>query len=547
MHRLVLASSLLGACSLFSPPENDEIQGAPFAGGIGSIAEGCSADFPQRCGADCWVAQVDCASRRDCNVDGMWDGACYHGDAPACAPDGTVSCAPSDGLALPQGPCCADLDHCALAFNERCDCGGGYLWDYDDCTSAPHEPRPTDQEKCCGPEDSCGWSGDGLCDCLLPFAWDAVDCEPRGVAVLDEAIDCCDPADPCAWSGDGFCDCSAAPFDYLDCALSSADDLALNAATCTDCDGPGPTRTLAYTVQNVGTTTVYAWRLTVGATAATVDPSCPQAPFTMLRERQDHDPACLVLDPGETCSSTLLFNTSLVGPEATVVVDVRPYPATLAGGWTSSDVDGCDNQKTLGSSSGGPYVRGDGAILLAHYGLGRRLATYDPRVAQEMTASGGGAAPVDWAPNPTDRFGHLAFTDYDPSGAEVIMECGTSGSVSYSVSSSTLFTSFAEGTYGTYGAYGSPGWGMLAVAGTNQGRSNHASCGGGTGSPSGGVGYCNGPGGASSWTNHLVSFWVGYGSVAMGCNGAGCCEGGSCEAGAVPCTTREMWIWWKPN
>jgi hypothetical protein len=119
------------------------------------------------------------------------------------------------------------------------------------------------------------------------------------------------------------------------------------------------------------------------------------------------------------------------------------------------------------------------------------------------------------------------------------MECGTSRvDIQDTVSSSSLFTSFAAGTYGAYGATGSPGWAMIAGIGTGQGRSSNASCGSTLDSATGGIAYCSGPGAANSFGNHLASYYSSglSDSPYVGCNGSGC-NGPTCNL--------QVWVWLK--
>jgi hypothetical protein len=183
------------------------------------------------------------------------------------------------------------------------------------------------------------------------------------------------------------------------------------------------------------------------------------------------------------------------------------------------------------------FQRTDGAILLAHYGAGARQTAYDPNLPQIVDVNGGSSAPDSFVPDPCNASGHLAFSSFNPAGREVIFECGAAYDGSqFSVSSSSLFTSFGDGTYGTYGATGSPGWGMLAALGSGEGRSSHASCGSTQDATTGGLAMCSGTG--SLFSNHLVSYYTttAMDSPYVGCNGNGC-NGSTCNL--------QVWVWLK--
>jgi len=187
------------------------------------------------------------------------------------------------------------------------------------------------------------------------------------------------------------------------------------------------------------------------------------------------------------------------------------------------------------------YVRDDGALLLAHYGAGTHHNTYDPGTPQITTSSGGAPVPAGWAPTPCIDSGHLAYTHWNPSSRQVIIDCGPSrADVRDSVSSSTLFNDFASGTKGTYGTVGNPGWGMIAAIGSGSGRSSHASCGAALQPASGGIAYCSGPGAGNSFANHLASYYTDGVNPAdapyVGCAGAGC-NGPTCNL--------QIWVWLK--
>ena len=185
------------------------------------------------------------------------------------------------------------------------------------------------------------------------------------------------------------------------------------------------------------------------------------------------------------------------------------------------------------------YVGCDGSVLLAHYGLGARIATYDQRQAQIADTNWGGPAPTDWYPTLTnERFGHLAMTRFNPAGRLVTMSCGLAvDNVLRTYASSSLFSSFDSATYGTYGAAGSPGWAMVAERGSGFGRQNHASCGQLQTTASGGIAYCSGGGGPNSWANHLVSYFTSTSwsdSPYVGCGGTGSNNVGS---------PHHVWVW----
>lgn len=183
------------------------------------------------------------------------------------------------------------------------------------------------------------------------------------------------------------------------------------------------------------------------------------------------------------------------------------------------------------------YVRADGAILLAHYGAGARHVAFDPAVAQEVSPAGGGAPPAGWFPDPCATSGHLSFVAWEPAGRTVTLECGPSpDEILASISSDNMFTSFASGTHGVYGAVGAPGWGLIASIASGQGRSNHASCGAAQTGSTGGIAYCDGPGAALDFSNHLVSYYTTdlADSPYVGCAGEGC-NGPDCEL--------EVWVW----
>jgi hypothetical protein len=185
------------------------------------------------------------------------------------------------------------------------------------------------------------------------------------------------------------------------------------------------------------------------------------------------------------------------------------------------------------------FRRGDGAILLAHFGPGTRHTSFDLANPQIASVSGGGTPPGGWAPDPCVESGHLAFAPWNPAGKQLILECGESyeGSV-FSVASSSLFADFSSGTKGTYGASGNPGWGMIAATNSGAGRSNHGSC-GGVQDETGGIAYCSGTASAGSFANHLVSFYTTANPITpfVGCNHAGC---------SGPTCNLHVWIWLKP-
>lgn len=194
------------------------------------------------------------------------------------------------------------------------------------------------------------------------------------------------------------------------------------------------------------------------------------------------------------------------------------------------------------------YVRGDGATLLAHYGPGVRALAYNSTVTQMMDTNGGGSVPPSWAPDEDTQSGHLAFNAFNPAGKLIILECGMTKQSKATYQSSTLFTSFAPGQKGNYGLTGSPGWGFFG-AGVLGGaiRSSHAACGmsltvvpANDPNSSGQIAYCSGPGAASSFANHLVSYHTGDASHPdspyVGCNGTGC-NGPSCQL--------QVWVWLK--
>ena len=151
---------------------------------------------------------------------------------------------------------------------------------------------------------------------------------------------------------------------------------------------------------------------------------------------------------------------------------------------------------------------------------------------------------MGWAPDPCDASGHLAFTQFSPSGKTLTLECGPAADeILASASSSTLFSNFATGVKGTYGATGMPGWGVIASAASGAGRHSHAMCGSATASGIGGIALCNGPGAAFSWTNHIVSWGVAgaghpwqTGAPNVGCGGTGCLG---------PACTNQLWVWLK--
>ncbi len=181
------------------------------------------------------------------------------------------------------------------------------------------------------------------------------------------------------------------------------------------------------------------------------------------------------------------------------------------------------------------YVRDDGAILLAYYAPGTYPASYDPSQAQESAVGGGGGAPTGWAPDPCFASGHLSFSNFDPMGKTVVMQCGHSfDDIMHESSSRTLFTSFDYGDKGTVDTVGAPGWGIIAALSSGLGRGNFGICGGALSPNSGGIAYCDGaPRG--SFANHLVSFAVTTSAAPyVGCGGTGC-VGSSCDLG--------VWVW----
>ncbi len=201
----------------------------------------------------------------------------------------------------------------------------------------------------------------------------------------------------------------------------------------------------------------------------------------------------------------------------------------------TQDVPGVDGMSTPA------FVREDGAILLAHYAPGTWHSAYDPALYQQTTTTGGVDRPTGWAPDPCAESGHVDMTRFDPSARVVRMECGTSlENIEESVFSDSMFSGFHSGTRGTVGAVGTPGWGAIASHDSLQARASQAMCGlyNYVTAPAGGIAYCSGTGGPSSYANHLVS----YGSyndpavpgVYAGCGGRGCI-GTSCDI--------EVWVW----
>ncbi len=220
--------------------------------------------------------------------------------------------------------------------------------------------------------------------------------------------------------------------------------------------------------------------------------------------------------------------------------------------------DDCAPRSCISQICTAAYKRSsDDAVLLAHYSAMTFLQAYDPAAAQVANTSGGQAAPAGWFPTPTSELGHLDLGAHDPSGRELIFECGE-GSASIIVSTSSLFGDFSGGVKGTAGAAGNPGWGVVASVGTGQGRSSHNLCGSTSGiSANGGIAVCNGGGGANSWMNHLVSYTTDGTGLhgAIGCGGSGCdCDGTGCTANVATAPSSvtagnacdlEVWIWMK--
>lgn len=184
------------------------------------------------------------------------------------------------------------------------------------------------------------------------------------------------------------------------------------------------------------------------------------------------------------------------------------------------------------------FVRADGAVLLAHYEAGATNRAYDVAFAQRVDRSGGGAAPVGWAPHPCQTSGHLPLSSVPVDGRRVLFECGTSRSdLRYSAASS-LIESFDPGVHGAVGAEGDPGWAAIASVGSGDGRVNHAMCGVGMSSVTGGLAYCDGARAGSLYATHVVSYTTSSSGFSFfGCGRAGC-DGPLCEL--------AMWAWLLP-
>ncbi|MCC6874324.1 MAG: hypothetical protein IT378_08495 [Sandaracinaceae bacterium] len=185
------------------------------------------------------------------------------------------------------------------------------------------------------------------------------------------------------------------------------------------------------------------------------------------------------------------------------------------------------------------YVREDGAILLAYYAPSAFITSYDPGVNQIANGTGGAVAPgAGWAPDPCIESGHLRMGEFDPAGAALEIQCGTSyDSIAATVSSSTLFDDFRGGVKGSVGTVGSPGWGAIAGMGTPDGRQSTGMCGSGTSTMTGGIAYCDGPSTGSPYQNHLASYTIVQGrsdNPFVGCNRSG---------GSRMSFSRGVWVW----
>jgi hypothetical protein len=189
-------------------------------------------------------------------------------------------------------------------------------------------------------------------------------------------------------------------------------------------------------------------------------------------------------------------------------------------------------------------VRADGAVLLAHYGPGTNHDAYAQNAAQLMTVGPGAThgtgapAPAGYYPDRCGNSGHIPFTDWNPSGRTLVFECGVNVESPAVSVETTLFADFTSGVKGTYGATGSPGWGMIAASGSNQGRASYANCGETNDLQSGGIAICNGPG-VPSFSNHIVSYLAHpiESLPFVGCGGTGC-NGPTCNL--------HVWVWIRP-
>jgi hypothetical protein len=198
----------------------------------------------------------------------------------------------------------------------------------------------------------------------------------------------------------------------------------------------------------------------------------------------------------------------------------------------------CEAVLTTVVSSAGErdaFVRGDGAVLLAHYAPGTFHSTFDPFVSQVTTVAGGETAPPGFAPDPCFASGHLNFADFAPAGRGVEFACGVSEEAASRVSSRELFRDFSPGDHGVPHSAGAPGWAHISAAGSGLGRARFGVCGTTLDPTVGGVGMCTGPR-ATDASTHIASFTSGPRGSYVGCDGA-MCAGTACP---------HVWVWLLP-